>query len=204
MTWKCWRSKIHYFNGIHYCIGLTCTCICCSLFFISVNFCFSFVLNSLTYITIPKNNHGKIEINWIKKLTTTYTIQCIITTCICEGGPGEILTCNMALKLWHKMRWNGDKWQRWVEYLQGHGLLLNIHPPPLPPDRASMSMNLALHVHVLYFPLTKCTVRIQSKQSYRRGNLPHACDLFDQYKTTNALWEWFFLSLYGQIHQYFW
>ena len=44
--------------------------LCCSLFFISVNFCFSFVLNSLAYITIPKNN-GKIKINWNKKLTTT-------------------------------------------------------------------------------------------------------------------------------------
>ena len=65
--------------------------------FISVNFCFSFVLNSLTYITIPKNNHGKIKINRNKKLTTTYMIQCIIT-CICEGGLGKILTCNMALK----------------------------------------------------------------------------------------------------------
>ena len=39
------------------------------IFFISVNFCFSFVLNSLAYITIPKNN-GKMKINW-KKLTTT-------------------------------------------------------------------------------------------------------------------------------------
>ena len=39
------------------------------MFFISVNCCFSFVLNSLAYITIPKNN-GKMKINW-KKLTTT-------------------------------------------------------------------------------------------------------------------------------------
>ena len=31
------------------------------IFFISVNFCFSFVLNSLAYITIPKNN-GKVKI----------------------------------------------------------------------------------------------------------------------------------------------
>ena len=31
------------------------------IFFISVNFCFSFVLNSLAYITIPKNN-GKMKI----------------------------------------------------------------------------------------------------------------------------------------------
>ena len=108
MTWKFWKSKIHYFNGIHYCLGLTRTCICCSLFFISVNFCFSFVSNSLTYITIPKNNHGKIKINWNKKLTTTYMIQCIII-CICEGGLGKILTCNMALKQWHKTRRNGDK-----------------------------------------------------------------------------------------------
>ena len=38
----------------------------------------------------------------------------------------------MALKLWHKTRWNGDKWQKCVEYWQGHGLLLNIHPPPSP------------------------------------------------------------------------
>ena len=42
------------------------------IFFISVNFCFSSVLNSLAYITTPKNN-GKIKINWNKKLTTTYT-----------------------------------------------------------------------------------------------------------------------------------
>ena len=41
------------------------------LIFISVNFCFSFVLNSLAYITIPQNN-GKMKINWNKKLTTTY------------------------------------------------------------------------------------------------------------------------------------
>ena len=33
-----------------------------SFFFNSVNFCFSLVLNSLAYITIPKNN-GKIKIN---------------------------------------------------------------------------------------------------------------------------------------------
>ena len=32
-------------------------------FLISVKFCFSFVLNSLTYITIPKSN-GKIKINF--------------------------------------------------------------------------------------------------------------------------------------------
>ena len=31
-------------------------------FFISVNFWFSFVLNSLAYLTIPRNN-GKIKIN---------------------------------------------------------------------------------------------------------------------------------------------
>ena len=45
-------------------------------FFISVSFCFSFVVNSLAYITIPKNN-GKIKINWNKELTTTcaYTTQ---------------------------------------------------------------------------------------------------------------------------------
>ena len=30
--------------------------------YVAVNFCFSFVLNSLAYITIPKNN-GKIKIN---------------------------------------------------------------------------------------------------------------------------------------------
>lgn len=46
-------------------------------------------------------------------------------------------------------------------------------------------MNAAPYMY-MYFPLTKCTVRIQNKQSYR-GNLLHACDLFDQYKTTNAL-----------------
>ena len=39
------------------------------MFFISLNFCFSFALNSLAYITIPKNN-GKMKMNW-KKLTTT-------------------------------------------------------------------------------------------------------------------------------------
>ena len=39
------------------------------LIFISVNFGFSFVLNSLTYITIPQNN-GKIKINWNEKITT--------------------------------------------------------------------------------------------------------------------------------------
>ena len=36
--------------------------ICYSKFFISVNLYFSFVLNSLAYIAIPKNN-GKIKIN---------------------------------------------------------------------------------------------------------------------------------------------
>ena len=34
-------------------------------YFIPVNFWFSLVLNSLAYITIPRNN-GKIEINWNK------------------------------------------------------------------------------------------------------------------------------------------
>ena len=48
--------------------------ICCSSFFISVNFGFPFVLNSLAYITIPQNN-GKIKINCNKKLTTTYTLR---------------------------------------------------------------------------------------------------------------------------------
>ena len=38
---------------------------------VAVNFCFSFVLNSLAYIAIPKNN-GKIKINWNKKLATTF------------------------------------------------------------------------------------------------------------------------------------
>ena len=41
------------------------------IFFISVNFCFSFVLNSLAYITIPKNN-GKMKINWKKLITTSF------------------------------------------------------------------------------------------------------------------------------------
>ena len=45
-------------------------------FFISRNFCFSFVLNSLAYITIPKNN-GKIKITGNKKLTVTTTYTCI-------------------------------------------------------------------------------------------------------------------------------
>ena len=35
-------------------------------FVILLNFCFSYVLNSLAYITIPQN-HGKIKINWDKK-----------------------------------------------------------------------------------------------------------------------------------------
>jgi len=40
---------------------------------VAVNFyfIFSFVSNSLTYITIPKND-AKIKINCNKKLTTTY------------------------------------------------------------------------------------------------------------------------------------
>ena len=38
--------------------------------YVAVNFCFPFVLNSLAYITIHKNN-GKIKINWNKILTTT-------------------------------------------------------------------------------------------------------------------------------------
>ena len=47
--------------------------------YVAVNFLFQllfffFVLNSLAYITIPKNN-GKIQINWDKKLTTTSTQQ---------------------------------------------------------------------------------------------------------------------------------
>ena len=41
------------------------------IFFISVNFCFSFVLNSLAYITIPKNN-AKMKINWTKLTTTSF------------------------------------------------------------------------------------------------------------------------------------
>ena len=47
------------------------------LIFISVNFYFSFVLNSLAYITIPKNNRN-IKINWDKKLTTTYIYRSVI------------------------------------------------------------------------------------------------------------------------------
>ena len=48
-------------------------CKCCSLFFISGNFYFSFVSTSLAYITIPKNER-KIKIyTWVKKLTTTYS-----------------------------------------------------------------------------------------------------------------------------------
>ena len=90
----------------------------------------------------------------------------------------------MALKQWHQTRWNGDKWNkdglntdRDVAYSSTY-----THPSP---NRASLSMNAAPYMYI-YFPLTKCTVRIQNKQSYRRGNLPHACDLYDQYKTTNA------------------
>ena len=51
----------------------------CTLIHVAVNFCCPFVLNSLAYITIPKN-HGKMKINWNKKLTTTYT--CIAWTSI--------------------------------------------------------------------------------------------------------------------------
>ena len=45
-------------------------------FFISLNFCFSFLLNSLAYITIPKNN-GKVKITENKKLTVITTYTCI-------------------------------------------------------------------------------------------------------------------------------
>ena len=38
------------------------------LILISVNFRFSFVLNQLAYITIPKNT-GRIKINWNEKIT---------------------------------------------------------------------------------------------------------------------------------------
>ena len=43
---------------------------CCNYNFISVNFCFSFVWNSLAYIVIIKKNR-KIKINRVKKLSAT-------------------------------------------------------------------------------------------------------------------------------------
>ena len=58
----------------------SCSLIFALNFFISVNFCFSFVSNSLAYITIPKDN-AKIKINWYKKkLITTYTLR----VCLCK------------------------------------------------------------------------------------------------------------------------
>ena len=59
--------------------------ICCSLFFISVNFCFSFVSNSFACITIPKNN-GKTKNNWNKKLTATYTLFLLVWPFIFEDS----------------------------------------------------------------------------------------------------------------------
>lgn len=43
-------------------------------FLISVNFYFSFVLDSLAYTIKPKNN-GKLKIKGDKKLTTTYLLK---------------------------------------------------------------------------------------------------------------------------------
>ena len=66
---------IHYKECGSYSMGQKSTPTCMYMymlqliFFISVHFCFSFVLNSLAYITIPQNN-GKMKIHW-KKLTTT-------------------------------------------------------------------------------------------------------------------------------------
>ena len=40
-------------------------------FFISVNFCFTFVSNLLAYITTPRNK-GKTKTDWNKKITATY------------------------------------------------------------------------------------------------------------------------------------
>ena len=49
----------------------------CSLnVLVAVNFCFSFVWNSLVYITIPKNNGKKwLKINWNKKLVPVCVIK---------------------------------------------------------------------------------------------------------------------------------
>ena len=51
--------------------NITLVCFELPLYMLQFFFCFSFVLNSLAYNTIPKNN-GKIKTNWKKKLTTTY------------------------------------------------------------------------------------------------------------------------------------
>ena len=53
----------HYYCYHHHFISSTIIII---LIFTSVNFYFSFVSNSLAYITIPQNN-GKMKINWDKK-----------------------------------------------------------------------------------------------------------------------------------------
>ena len=53
----------HYYCYYHHFISSTLIII---LIFTSVNFYFSFVSNSLAYITIPQNN-GKTKINWDKK-----------------------------------------------------------------------------------------------------------------------------------------
>ena len=145
-----------------------------------------------------------MKINWNKKLTTTYKIQCIITTCICEGGLGKILTCNVALKQWHKTGWNGDK--RHKDGLNTDrdmpcASTYTLPPPPLP--RQGLHVSECGLTCICTSHLQNALLEIQNRQNYR-GNLPHACDLSDQYKTTNALWEWFFLSLYEQIHRYFW
>ena len=151
-----------------------------------------------------------------------------------------------------RMKW-WQTTQRWVEYQQRHGLLLNIHPSPLPLLGLIVNECSPLNVHILPtykmqggggrgvnwkwgpFPfkmpwrmstkfvflnvfileetiypkrwaktfakerkkstlLTQSKrlylsslkiVRIQSKQSYG-DNLPHAYDLYDQNRTTNA------------------
>ena len=69
-----------------------------------------------------------------------------------------------------------------VAYWQGHGLLLNIHPPPLTgPCCQWMQPLTCICTSHLQHVLLDYTI----KQSYR-GILPHAYDLYDQYKTTNA------------------
>ena len=48
---------------------------CCNKFFISVNFCFSFVSNSLAYIYYNTPKQWKNKNYWDKKFTTTETFS---------------------------------------------------------------------------------------------------------------------------------
>jgi len=80
------------------------------------NFYFTFVLTSLSYITIPKDKR-KTELSEIKKLTTTYaplsSIHKLRTDIICNTFELQKVVCPYKGLLSEENEWNVVSEEKW-------------------------------------------------------------------------------------------